>query len=291
MSNQCCCSDNVLYFTTSEINSILLDSIINCSTRYSQVRTSPIQLTLEEALSLVPDKYKSTCRVLVFLNKDEEPRPEMWVYGSRMPTDWLNPNKWLQIPIGSSGIVDTTIDPESKNPVEGSAIYKEFQKVVYSDQVRAIKVVDKAPGEYDDILYLEYKPMDEKSTYQIKLPADIQSPIAGEAYTLPVNLSTYILGENGIDFARLYINTIAKPDGDSRVVVSSEYPEGIINEFVNSGYIGNDSTGFSLKSDEDLTISLNLDFNLQGDYTVVFRVINIDGGSNLAELQYTFKVI
>lgn len=294
MSNPCICGcngDNTLLFSTKEINQILQDGIINCSTRYSEVVSVPLQLTLEEALPLIPDKFKSTCRLLIFLDKGEPPKPEIWAFSSKLVTDWLNLDYWVPVPIGFSGEVDDNINDESENPVQNKVIYQEFQKVIYSDPVRSIKVVEKAPGNYDDVLYLEYLPMESSSSYQITVPTDLKSPISEEEYQFPVNISTHILGEKGIDFSRLFIDTPVKPFDDAKVAVYAEYPEGVEYNFTNRGYIGNESTGFPLKQDEDTTINLNLTFTDKGEYSMIFKVINIDGGTTLAEYQYNFQVI
>lgn len=273
------------------MNQILLDGIINCSTRYRSTISIPLQLTLEEALPLVSDKFKNTCRVLIFLNKGEPPKPEIWVFTSTLSTNWLNTEYWAQIPIGFSGVVDDNINSESINPVQNKTIFNEFQKVVYSEQVRDIKIVDKAPGVYDNTLYLEYLPMENKSIYQIQLPKNMESPVYGEPYKLPVNISTYILGESGIDFARLFINTQSRPFDESKVVIETEYPEGVEYKFTDRGYIGNDATGFPLEEDANENVNLTLTFTDKGDYSMLFRVINIDGGSTLAEVEYNFQVI
>lgn len=296
MNNQCnCdCGDSVLKFTVKEINQILLESIINCSTRYSPAITLPLQLSLEEALPLVPDEYKSVCRILVFLNKDDTPKPEMWVYASKSPSEWLTLENWVQVPLGFSGIIDSDINDQSQNPVENQAIHKEFQKVVYSEQVRDIKIVDKAVGAYDNTLYLELIPMDKISTYQVQFPTKAPSPVAGDKYKFSVNVSTYLLGKAGIELARLYVIVRKKPDTEgAKVIFSSNYhtDEGESWEFVNGGFIGDGSVGFPLPADCDENIDIDMTFSEEGEYTVGFKFININGGNVVVDSQQTFHVI
>ena len=77
----CCNPDTptTLNYTTKEINQILADGVINASVRYAPVGQNYLQLTLADALALVPDKERTTVRILTFLNKDTQPKPEVWI--------------------------------------------------------------------------------------------------------------------------------------------------------------------------------------------------------------------
>lgn len=98
----CTCScnpqDNVLQYTTLEINQRLFDSIINASVRYSCPNCGIRQFTLSEVLALVPDKDRTILRIVTFLNKDSNPVPEIWQFFGRTLLDWTNPSYWVQLP-------------------------------------------------------------------------------------------------------------------------------------------------------------------------------------------------
>lgn len=87
-----------LKFTIEEINQILSDGIINCSTRYCCQDGTYKPLTLSEAVVLVPDKYKTLLRIITFLNKDVPAQPEIWIYFGTSIFDWSNLDYWVNIP-------------------------------------------------------------------------------------------------------------------------------------------------------------------------------------------------
>lgn len=87
-----------LEFTIKEINEILSDGIINCSTRYCCQDGTYKPLTLSEAVVLVPDKYKTLLRIITFLNKDVPAQPEIWIYFGTSIFDWSNLDYWINIP-------------------------------------------------------------------------------------------------------------------------------------------------------------------------------------------------
>ena len=97
-----CCNqptdDNILNYTVDEINKILYDSIINCSVRYSQCTVVIRNLTLNDAIILIPEKDRSINKLITFLNKDEKPKPELWVFGGSNVSEWLDISKWVNIP-------------------------------------------------------------------------------------------------------------------------------------------------------------------------------------------------
>lgn len=90
--------DNILQYTTIEINQRLFDSIINASVRYSCPTCGIKQFTLSEVLPLVPDKDRTILRIVTFLNKDTNPVPEIWQFFGRTILDWTNPSYWVQLP-------------------------------------------------------------------------------------------------------------------------------------------------------------------------------------------------
>ena len=97
----CCNPDTptTLNYTTKEINQILADGVINASVRYAPVGQNYLQLTLADALALVPDKERTTVRILTFLNKDTQPKPEVWIYFGTDILTWSDATKWVELPI------------------------------------------------------------------------------------------------------------------------------------------------------------------------------------------------
>lgn len=93
----CCNPDTptTLNYTTKEINQILADGVINASVRYAPVGQNYLQLTLADALALVPDKERTTVRILTFLNKDTQPKPEVWIYFGTDILTWSDATKWV----------------------------------------------------------------------------------------------------------------------------------------------------------------------------------------------------
>lgn len=123
----CCNPDTptTLNYTTKEINQILADGVINASVRYAPVGQNYLQLTLADALALVPDKERTTVRILTFLNKDTQPKPEVWIYFGTDILTWSDATKWVELPIPDPG---------------------KLSKYLTSDIVDGIQVVENAPG-------------------------------------------------------------------------------------------------------------------------------------------------
>lgn len=142
----CCNPDTptTLNYTTKEINQILADGVINASVRYAPVGQTYISLTLADALALVPDKERTTVRILTFINKDTQPKPEVWIYFGTDILTWSDITKWVELPIPDPG---------------------KLSKYLTSDQVNGIQVVENAPGVDDNILYFEYEPISDQATY------------------------------------------------------------------------------------------------------------------------------
>lgn len=155
----CCNPDTptTLNYTTKEINQILADGVINASVRYAPVGQNYLQLTLADALALVPDKERTTVRILTFLNKDTQPKPEVWIYFGTDILTWSDATKWVELPIPDPG---------------------KLSKYLTSDIVDGIQVVENAPGVEDNILYFEYEPIPDTATYGFQIGFE-STPKAG----------------------------------------------------------------------------------------------------------------
>lgn len=92
-----CCEpeeEDVLKFTIKEINQILLDGIINVSYRFSQDGV-PIQTNLVGAISLIPEKYRTSLRIITFFN--ESGKPEIWLFTGGSSDSFENLSYWIRI--------------------------------------------------------------------------------------------------------------------------------------------------------------------------------------------------
>ena len=96
-----------IQYSILEMNQRLFDSIINASVRYgctcNQADGSTSfylrQFNLADVLPLVPDKDKTPLRILTFLNKENPPQAEVWIFFSKNSTDWMNVSYWKKLPI------------------------------------------------------------------------------------------------------------------------------------------------------------------------------------------------
>jgi hypothetical protein len=173
----CCNPDTptTLNYTTKEINQILVDGVINASVRYAPVGQNYLQLTLADALALVPDKERTTVRILTFLNKDTQPKPEVWIYFGTDILTWSDATKWVELPIPDPG---------------------KLSKYLTSDIVDGIQVVENAPGVEDNILYFEYEPIPDTATYGFQIGFE-STPKAEVPVVANVTLKTKLDGLSG----------------------------------------------------------------------------------------------
>lgn len=137
-------TEPTLDFSVFEMNQILADGIINASTRYAKLdpcnSCQIYTLTISEAIGLVPIKDRSTCRILVFLNKSEE--PEMWIWGGKTMLDWVDITKWKQIP------TDSTMDnvlKELSTIIKNLASETKAREEADKDIIERIEVLEGRP--------------------------------------------------------------------------------------------------------------------------------------------------
>lgn len=99
-----------LNYLTSEMNQILGESAINASSRYSTTYQGVRKFTIGEVISLVPVKDRCFGKVLYFLNKDDDPKIEYWVFKGEDISLWGNLNYWKLI-LTSDNRVESIKDP------------------------------------------------------------------------------------------------------------------------------------------------------------------------------------
>ena len=137
-----------IQYSIPEMNQRLFDSIINASIRYgctcNQADGSTSfylrQFNLADVLPLVPDKDKTPLRILTFLNKENPPQAEMWIFFSKNSTDWMNVSYWKKLPINddftkiytSLGNLQKALTDESTNRVNADNALQ--------DQINELKV-------------------------------------------------------------------------------------------------------------------------------------------------------
>lgn len=214
----CCNPDTptTLNYTTKEINQILADGVINASVRYAPVGQNYLQLTLADALALVPDKERTTVRILTFLNKDTQPKPEVWIYFGTDILTWSDATKWVELPIPDPG---------------------KLSKYLTSDIVDGIQVVENAPGVEDNILYFEYEPIPDTATYGFQIGFE-STPKAEVSVVANVTLKTMLIGENGLDGVVCIFGVTEKPSEAATVTYKATDSLGQEHTFVNSGTWG-----------------------------------------------------
>lgn len=93
--------DQRLQYLTPEVNRILSEATINVSELYSEQTDQPIQLVLSEAIKLVPEKSRTLGKIISFLNKEEEPQIEVYIFDSNTIQDWEDLDHWKPIAIGA----------------------------------------------------------------------------------------------------------------------------------------------------------------------------------------------
>lgn len=100
----------ILSFTTSEVDLILMDGLINVSKRYST--GLPKTLTLTEAITLIPEKFQTNSRLITFM--DEDTNIQVWVFQGLVnenDTDWLDESKWQRVN-GYDDIIQAIIETQ-----------------------------------------------------------------------------------------------------------------------------------------------------------------------------------
>lgn len=166
-----------LKFTIEEINQILSDGIINCSTRYCCQDGTYKPLTLSEAVVLVPDKYKTLLRIITFLNKDVPAQPEIWIYFGTSIFDWSNLDYWVNIPNAkkytelSKSLSDESInrinaDQDLRLRIDNEAINRANADADLSRRIDEIEPGGGGGGDYEKL--------------QKELAQEIQDRIAGD---------------------------------------------------------------------------------------------------------------
>lgn len=166
-----------LKFTIEEINQILSDGIINCSTRYCCQDGTYKPLTLSEAVVLVPDKYKTLLRIITFLNKDVPAQPEIWIYFGTSIFDWSNLDYWVNIPNAkkytelSKSLSDESInrvnaDADLRLRIDNEAINRANADADLSRRIDEIEPGGGGGGDYEKL--------------QKELAQEIQDRIAGD---------------------------------------------------------------------------------------------------------------
>lgn len=279
MADNTCPPGSTLDFSVREMNQILAGSVINCSTRYNCECEcdwdGPTRLlTLEEAIPLVQEKERCNGKIITFLNKDinpetgeSDPHIEVWVFGGKTISSWFDVDQWRQIPVS----------------IFGKAGY------ILSSSVRKIEVVDLAPAAHDNILYFEYEPLPDQSTYRFKLMLQDEI-VSGVTTDAMVNLYTYLIGKAGIDRVRILFGVSKKPSVTAQVNIHATDILGNEYEFVDQGYWG-PPYGFNLPVDYEAVTEASLLFNEPGKYTVFCKLVQVDKGTVLSVLEEEIEVL
>lgn len=265
----CCNPDTptTLNYTTKEINQILADGVINASVRYAPVGQTYIPLTLADALTLVPDKERTTVRILTFINKDTQPKPEVWIYFGTDILTWSDITKWVELPIPDPG---------------------KLSKYLTSDLVNGIQVVENAPGVEDNILYFEYEPIPDQATYGFQVGFE-DTPKATVPVVANVTLKTMLIGENGINGVNVIFGIMEKPSEASTVTFKATDSLGQEQIFINSGTWG-PPDGFNIPADYEAITPWTLIFSEPGIYKSFYKLVDAQSGHLYAEAYTTVQV-
>lgn len=86
--------DNKLQYLTVEVDRILSEAPINVSELYSEQPSKPIQLVLLDAIKLVPEKSRTLGKIISFLNKEVEPKTEVYIFDGSSISDWEDLDNW-----------------------------------------------------------------------------------------------------------------------------------------------------------------------------------------------------
>lgn len=190
----CSCNtpqDNILQYSTIEINQRLFDSIINASVRYACPNCGIKQLTLAEVLPLVPDKDRTLLRIVTFLNKDANPVPEIWQFFGRTILDWTNISYWVQIPTTASyqdiylkvSNLEKSLSDEAINRVNADNSLQNQINEIKGDPNTSIPAInerinqeisDRQTADSQLRQYFVQLILDASSTYAEKLKAEIE---------------------------------------------------------------------------------------------------------------------
>lgn len=257
----CTCNEDSqeLNYSVREMNDILADGIINASVRYTRCKGTYIPLTLADALALVPDKDKQVTKIITFMNKDEDPKPEIWIFKGKSIMDWLNPTAWVNVPLPS---------------VSG------LNQYITSVSVRGVEVTEKAPLQKDDVIYFEYEPLPQYSEYGFEVSMESQ-PQENIPVVANVTLATTYIGENGLKRVKVLFGVNSKPT-DSHVKASATDSLGITHEFVDQGYWG-PPAGFDISAEYAETTPFTLTFTKSGNYQLYYKLIEVSTGKAVVE--------
>ena len=86
--------DNKLQYLTVEVDRILSEAPINVSELYSEQTSKPLQLVLLDAIKLVPEKSRTLGKIISFLNKEAEPKTEVYIFDGSSISGWEDLGNW-----------------------------------------------------------------------------------------------------------------------------------------------------------------------------------------------------
>lgn len=288
--NQCGCdcgpqggTGDVIFFTSDEVNQILADGPINCSTRFSKCIDKVKETNLNDAIEMVPQKFRSAARMLIFLN--EKGNPEIWIYKGVSERTWFDLKYWVNVPTGASSFSDiyTILDSHQKTL---NRIEEDIKGVVKYNTIKGIEVVDKAPGLLDDILYFEYLPKPERSVYDIQVGYS-EPVVSNDLVNFDVNLYTKVIGESGYSKVRVLVEVFEKPT-NSHVDISYMDRDGSDKQAMDIAYYG--GQGFSIDPDFSEHIPMGMSFAGEGLYSIRFSLVEVGTGTKIEFYNMTVDV-
>lgn len=277
-----CPPGTTLDFSVREMNQILAGSVINCSTRYTACDCEcseyplPLRLlNLEEALPLIQEKERGPGKLISFLNHDKDPNTgepdphvELWLFQGTTITKWFDTTKWVQMPV----------------PVSSKK-----SNYLVSSSIKAIEVVEVAPGDKDNILYMEYEPLPENATYRFSLGIDENNLYDHEDTVAQVTLSTIFIGKEGLERVRILFGVDSKPSNEAFVTIKATDSMGIEYEFTDRGYWG-PSYGFNIPVEYEVTTEATLNFSDPGIYKLMAKLVSVDSGMIYAAFEQEVEV-
>ena len=302
----CTCNtpDNILQYDTQEINQRLFDSIINASVRYSCPNCGIRQFTLSEVLPLVPDKDRTILRIITFLNKDTNPVPEIWQFFGRTLLDWSNVSYWIKLLRNYfvALVLDVSTNFQNKLNAETEERRAEDDRLeqlikninidpsksyVQSKSVVSVEVVEKAISATDNILYFEYEEMPENSTYSIKVSPE-NNVVANIETTIPVEIKTYLIGNNGYSQVQVHFELTAKPENATMIGYILKEGTGERYDFTNQGIYP--TTPVEISADYEKAIQVTATFSVSGNYNLEVQLVDATTSEVITEVDVPINV-
>lgn len=158
---------------------------------------------------------------------------------------------------------------------------------VQSQSVVSVEVVEKAISATDNILYFEYEEMPENSTYSIKVSPE-NNVVANIETTIPVEIKTYLIGNNGYSQVQVHFELTAKPENATMIGYILKEGTGERYDFTNQGIYP--TTPVEISADYEKAIQVTATFSVSGNYNLEVQLVDATNSEVITEVDVPINV-